>query len=96
MIFSSIFPTKSKGKKGISFFKLALCIIFISVFTINTFYLDYNILQDYNDTTNDVSQAFEYTDGTNLNTAAGIEIFVDPFTVNFSNILNFFRNLTWS
>ena len=90
MIFSSIFSTKFKGKKGTNFFKLALCIIFISIFTINTFYLDYNIIQDYNDTSNDVSQVFESTDGT-LNTAAGPEIFVDPFTVNFSKILNFLK-----
>ena len=90
MIFSSIFSAKFKGKKGTSFFKLVLSIIFISIFIINTFYLDYNIIQDYNDTSNDVSQVFESTDGT-LNTAAGPEIFVDPFTVNFSKILNFFK-----
>ena len=91
MIISNIFSAKFKGKKGTSFFKLALCIIFISVFTINTFYLGYNITQDYNDTSNNFSQVFEYADETNLNTAAGPEIFVDPFTVNFSKIWNFFR-----
>ena len=81
MILSSTFSSKLKGKKGRNFFKLALCMFFIFIFTINTFYLDYNIKQDYSDSTYD----------TNLNIAAGPEIFVDPFMVNFSKIWDFFR-----
>jgi len=91
MIFSNVFSAKLKGKRGKSFFKLALSIIFIFVFTINAFYLDFNITQGHSDTTDEFSQAFDYTDGINLNTAAGPEIFIDPFTVNFSKIWDFFR-----
>ena len=80
MNFINIFPTKLKGKKGFNFFKLALCIFFIFIFTFNTFYMDYNIKQDYRD----------IKDETNLNISAGPEIFVDPFKANFSKIWNFF------
>jgi len=90
MIFSNVFSSKLKGKKGNNFFKLALCIFFIFIFTINAFYLNYNIKQDYSDTTDDLSHDFDITDESNLNIAAGLEIFVDPYTVNFSKIWNFF------
>ena len=82
---------KLKGKKRHNFFKLVLCIFFIFIFTINAFYLDYNIKQAYNDSTVDFYQDFDITDETNPNIAAGPEIFVDPFTINFSKIWNFFR-----
>jgi len=61
------------------------------IFTINAFYLDYNIKQGYNDSTDDFYPDFDITDETNLNIAAGPEIFVDPFIINFSKIWNFFR-----
>ncbi len=91
MIFISTFSSKLKGKKGRNFFKLALCMFFIFIFTINAFYLDYNIKQDYNNSTDNFYQDFDTTDETNLNIAAGPEIFVNPFTVNFSKVWNFFR-----
>ena len=90
MIFISTF-SKLKGKKGRNFFKLVLCMFFIFIFTINAFYLDYNIKQDYNNSTDNFYQDFDITDETNLNIAAGPEIFVNPFTVNFSKVWNFFR-----
>ncbi|GAH38881.1 unnamed protein product, partial [marine sediment metagenome] len=64
---------------------------FIFIFTINAFYLDYNIKQDYSNSTGNLYQDFEITNEANLNIAAGPEIFVDPFTVNFSKVWNFFR-----
>ncbi|MHA1239302.1 MAG: hypothetical protein ACTSQU_00790, partial [Promethearchaeota archaeon] len=64
---------------------------FIFIFTINAFYLDYNIKQSYNNSTDNFYQDFDITDETNLNIAAGPEIFVNPFTVNFSKVWNFFR-----
>ncbi len=91
MILSSTFSSKLKGKKRRNFFKLALCMFFIFIFTINTFYLDYNIKQDYSDSTDNFYQDFDNMDKTNLNIAAGPEIFVDPFMVNFSKIWDFFR-----
>ena len=91
MIFISTFSSKLKGKKGKNFFKLALCMFFIFIFTINAFYLDYNIKQDFSGRTDNFYQDFDNTDETNLNIAAGPEIFVNPFTVNFSEVWNFFR-----
>ena len=91
MIHNNIFHAKLKGKKGINFFKMALCILFILIFTFNVFYLDFNLKRDYNDTRDNFSQDFDITGKTDLNTAAGPEIFVDPFTVNFSKIWSFFR-----
>ncbi len=91
MIFISTFSSKFKGKKGRNFFKLFLCMFFIFIFTINAFYLDYNIKQDYNNSTDNFYQDFDMTEETNLNIAAGPEIFVNPFTVNFSKVWNFFR-----
>ena len=91
MIFISTYSSKLKGKKGSNFFKLALCMVFIFIFTINTSYLDYNIKQEYIDSTDNFYQDFDIPDDTNLNIAAGPEIFVDPFTVNFSKVWNFFR-----
>jgi len=91
MIFISTFSSKVKGKKGKKFFKLVLCMFFIFIFTINAFYLDYNIKQSYNNSTDNFYQDFDITDETNLNIAAGPEIFVNPFTVNFSKVWNFFR-----
>ncbi|MBY8979106.1 MAG: hypothetical protein KGD72_01840, partial [Candidatus Lokiarchaeota archaeon] len=70
---------------------MALCIFFIFIFTFNVFYLDYNIKQDFSGSTDDFYQDFDIMDEANLNIAAGPEIFLDPFTVNFSNIWNFFR-----
>ncbi|MHA1467487.1 MAG: hypothetical protein ACTSP6_05345, partial [Promethearchaeota archaeon] len=57
----------------------------------NAFYIDSNIKQDYSDSSDNFYQDFDIMDETDLNIAAGPEIFVDPFTVNFSNIWNFFR-----
>jgi len=91
MIFINTFSSKLKGKKGHNYFKMALCVFFIFIFTINAFYLDYNIKQGYNDSTDDFYPDFDITDETNLNIAAGPEIFVDPFIINFSKIWNFFR-----
>ncbi len=92
MIFINIFSSKLKGKKANNLFKLVLCIFFIFIFTINAFYLDYNINRDYySDSTDYLSRDFDITDETNLNIAAGPEIFLDPYTVNFSKIWNFFR-----
>jgi len=91
MIFISTFSSKLKRKKGRNFFKLALCMFFIFIFTINAFYLDYNIKQDYNNSKDNLYQDFDIKNETNLNIAAGPEIFVDPFTVNFSKVWNFFR-----
>ena len=91
MIFISTFSSKLKRKKGRNFFKLALCMFFIFIFTINAFYLDYNIKQDFSGSTDNFYQDFDNTDETNLNIAAGPEIFVNPFTVNFSKVWNFFR-----
>ena len=91
MIFISTFSSKLKRKKGRNFFKLVLCMFFIFIFTFNAFYLDYNIKQNYNNSTDNFYQDLDITDETNLNIAAGPEIFVDPFTVNFSKVWNFFR-----
>jgi len=91
MIFISNFSSKLKRNKGRNFFKLALCMFFIFIFTMNAFYIDSNIKQDYSDSSDNFYQDFDIMDETDLNIAAGPEIFVDPFTVNFSNIWNFFR-----
>ncbi len=87
MIFNNTFSSKLKGKK----FKLALCIFFIFIFTISAFYSDYNIKQDFSGSTENFYQDLDILDETNLNIAAGPEIFLDPYTVNFSKIWNFFR-----
>jgi len=91
MIFVNINSSKLKRKKGNSFFKLGLCIFFIFIFTFNAFYLDNDIKQAFSGSTDDFYQDFDILDEVNLNIAAGPEIFLDPFTVNFSNIWNFFR-----
>ncbi|GAH76370.1 unnamed protein product, partial [marine sediment metagenome] len=90
MILNNGFLVRLKKKNGTNFYKLGLCLFFIFIFTITSFYFDYNNKQGNNYSAENFSQKLDNTDITNLNIAAGPEIFVDPFTFNFSKIWNFF------
>jgi len=90
MKFNNIFASRSKGKRRNRNIKYIICTFFLFLFIFNVFYFNDNITQHFN-TENDIfSRDNDNFDITELNLAAGPEIFVDPFKVNFTNIWNFF------
>jgi hypothetical protein len=87
MNFINVFALKMKGNKGLRKTKVILCTFFIFMFVFNVLYFNENYFQKINPNNEFSSQ--DNVDEVNL--AAGIEIFQDPFKVNFSDIWDFFR-----
>jgi hypothetical protein len=86
MKFINIFASRLKGKRKNKNAKYIICLFFLFLFVFNVFYFNDNIIQDFNNK----NEIFSHDNDFNL--AAGPEIFVDPFKVNFTNIWNFFRS----
>jgi len=86
MKFINIFASRLKGKRKNKNTKYIICLFFLFLFVFNVFYFNDNIIQDFN------NQNEIFSPDNDFNLAAGPEIFVDPFKVNFTNIWNFFRS----
>ena len=86
MKFINIFASRLKGKRKNKNTKYVICLFFLFLFVFNVFYFNDNIIQDFN------NQNEIFSPDNDFNLAAGPEIFVDPFKVNFTNIWNFFRS----
>jgi len=86
MNFINIFASRLKGKRRNRNFKYVICILFVFLFIFNVFYFNDNIIQDFN------NENENFSPDSDINLAAGPEIFVDPFKINFEKIWNFFRS----
>jgi len=91
MNFNNNFTFRLKGKRKDINIKILFCMFFLILFLFNFLYFNDNFFQDYYNESNSFSQDNNNFDLTDIGLAAGPEIFVDPFKVNFSNIWNFFN-----
>jgi len=90
MKFINIFASRLKGKRRNSNIKYIICLFFLFLFIFNVFYFNDNNIQDFNDKNEIFSRDNDKFDIADLGLAAGPEIFVDPFKINFEKIWNFF------
>jgi len=86
MNFINIFASRLKGKRRKRNFKYIICIFFVFLFIFNVFYFNDNIIQEFN------NESENFSPDSDINLAAGPEIFVDPFKINFEKMWNFFRS----
>ncbi|MHA1459840.1 MAG: hypothetical protein ACTSO8_00010 [Promethearchaeota archaeon] len=91
MKFINIFASRLKGKRRNSNIKYIICLFFLFLFIFNVFYFNDNNIQDFNDKNEIFSRDNDKFDIADLGLAAGPEIFVDPFKINFEKIWNFFK-----
>lgn len=92
MKFINIFASRLKGKRKNNNAKYIICLFFLFLFVFNVFYFNDNIIQDFNNQNEIFSHDNDNFDITDLDLAAGPEIFVDPFKINFEKIWNFFKS----
>jgi len=92
MKFINIFTSRLKGKRRNRNIKHIICLFFLFLFIFNVFYFNDNIFQDFNNENEIFSLHNDNFDFTDINLAAGPEIFVDPFKINFEKIWNFFSS----
>jgi len=92
MKFINIFTSRLKGKRRNRNIKHIICLFFLFLFIFNVFYFNDNIFQDFNNENEIFSRHNDNFDITDINLAAGPEIFVDPFKINFEKIWNFFSS----
>jgi hypothetical protein len=92
MKFINIFASRLKGKRKNRNTKYVICLFFLFLFVFNVFYFNDNIIQDFNNQNEIFSRDNDNFDITDLDLAAGPEIFEDPFKINFEKIWNFFKS----
>jgi hypothetical protein len=92
MKFINIFASRLKGKRKNRNTKYVICLFFLFLFVFNVFYFNDNIIQDFNNQNEIFSRDNNNFDITDLDLAAGPEIFEDPFKINFEKIWNFFKS----
>lgn len=92
MNFNNNFALRLKGKRGNRNIKILFCIFFLLLFLFNFFYFNDNLFQDSNNAKDIFSHDDNNFDLTDIGLAAGPEIFVDPFKVNFTKKWNFFNS----
>ena len=91
MNFINVFALKMKGNKRLRITKVILCTFFIFMFVFNVLYFNDNYFQKINPHNESFSQDNVEFNADEINLAAGLEIFQDPFKVNFSEIWSFFK-----
>jgi len=92
MNFNNIFALRLKGKRKNRNIKILIGIFFLFLFLFNFFYFNDNLFQDNNNVKDIFSHDDNNFDITDIGLAAGPEIFVDPFKVNFTKKWNFFNS----
>jgi len=92
MKFINIFASRLKGKRKNRNTKYVICLFFLFLFVFNVFYFNDNIIQDFNNQNEIFSRDNDNFDITDLDLAAGPEIFEDPFKKKKKKIWNFFKS----
>jgi hypothetical protein len=91
MNYNNFFTFRVKRKMRNRNTKILLSIFFLFLFVFNFFCFNNGLFHDNNVKREPFSLDNNISDVNNLGSAAGPEIFVDPFKVNFTNIWNFFK-----
>ncbi|MBY9010940.1 MAG: hypothetical protein KGD70_01055 [Candidatus Lokiarchaeota archaeon] len=91
MNFNNNFALRLKGKRKNKNTKIFFCTFFLLLFVFNVFFFNDNLFQDNSIGNEFLTQDDNNFDITDIGLAAGPEIFIDPFKVNFTKKWNFFK-----